>query len=418
MIKRLGYTERIAGFLGAPVIKILTGMRRVGKSVILTQLATSLRERGAPDANIVQINMELFPNAPLKDPALLYAHIKDALVGTVGPRFILIDEVQEVREWERVVQSLLAENLGDIVLTGSNAHMLSSELATLLTGRFIEIPVYALGFDEFIELRSETVAVSDPRLLFGEYLQFGGLPGLHHLPLQEEFAAPYLNAVLDTLLLRDIVQRHRIRDVSVLERILNFCMDSTGSLVSIKSIADFFKSQGLRIGMETVAQYLSYLCEASILMRVPRYDIQGKRQMEYLDKYYLTDVGLRYCRLGWSSKRLPGTLETVVLHELLRRGWKVSVGALGKREIDFVAQQRDDRLYVQVATYLTEESTLDREFGNLEAIHDNYPKIVLSMDDLPVGGRNGVQWQDVRTWLRTAGPTASLGGLRTSPDAS
>lgn len=402
MIKRAHYTEKISGFLGAPVIKILTGMRRVGKSTLLAQLAASLREQGVPDGNIVQINMELFPNASLKDPALLYAHIKNALVGTVGPRYILIDEVQEVPEWERVVQSLLAENLGDIVLTGSNAHMLSSELATLLTGRYIEIPVYSLSFSEFVEIRSRTVAGPDPRLLFNEYLQYGGLPGLHHLPLQEEFAVPYLSAVLDTLLLRDIVQRHRIRDVSILQKVLDFCMDCAGSLVSIKSIADFFKSQGLRVGLETVAQYLSHLCEASILMRVPRYDIQGKRQMEYLDKYYLTDVGLRYCRMGWSTKRLPGTLETLVLHELLRRGWKVSVGALGKREIDFVAQKQDDRLYVQVAAYLTEESTLDREFGNLEAIDDNYPKIVLSLDDLPAGNRNGVRWHNVREWLLAA----------------
>ena len=400
MLDRIGYVERISHFLGAPVIKILTGMRRVGKSTILTQLAASLRERGVAEANIVQINMELFPNAPLKDPARLYAYITQQLAGTTGPRYILIDEVQEVPEWERVVQSLLAENLGDIVLTGSNAHMLSSELATLLTGRYIELPVYALSFSEYITIRSESVTAPDPRLLFNEYLQFGGLPGIHHLPLEEESTAPYLSAVLDTLLLRDIVQRHRIRDVSVLERILNFCMDSTGSLVSIKSIADFFKSQGLRVGLETVAQYLSYLCEASILMRVPRYDIQGKRQMEYLDKYYLTDVGLRYCRLGWSSKRLPGTLETVVLHELLRRGWKVSVGAMGKREIDFVAQKQEERRYVQVATYLTEEATIEREFGNLEAIRDNYPKIVLSLDDLPIGGRNGVMWQNVREWVR------------------
>jgi predicted AAA+ superfamily ATPase len=278
--------------------------------------------------------------------------------------------------------------------------MLSSELATLLTGRFVEIPVYALSFSEYIGIRSESVSAPDPRLLFNEYLQFGGLPGIHHLPLNEEFTVPYLSAVLDTLLLRDIVQRHRIRDLSVLERILNFCMESTGSLVSIKSIADFFKSQGLRVGLETVAQYLSYLCEASILMRVPRYDIQGKRQMEYLDKYYLADVGLRYCRLGYSHKRLPGTLETVVLHELLRRGWKVFVGAMGKREIDFVARKQEELRYVQVAAYLTEETTIEREFGNLEAIRDNYPKIVLSLDDLPVGGRNGVMWRNVREWVQ------------------
>lgn len=403
MLERSPYVEKIHRFLGAPVIKILTGMRRVGKSTILTQLVDSLRERGTPDSNIVHLNMELFANASLKAPAALHAFVTDRLSGTVGPRYILIDEVQEVEEWERVVQSLLAEGAGDLILTGSNAHMLSSELATLLTGRCIEIPVFALSFSEFLALKALNLPLAEPHAQFHEYLQIGGLPGLHHLPLTDEFTLPYLSAVLDTLILRDIVQRHRIRDVSVLQRILDFCMDSTGSLVSIKSIADFFKSQGLRVGLETVAQYLSYLCEAMILIRVPRYDIQGRRQMEYLDKYYLSDLGLRYCRMGWSTKRLPGTLETLVLHELLRRGWSVSVGTHGKCEVDFVARKQDELLYVQVAAYLTEEATLEREFGNLEAIRDNYPKLVLSLDELPVGGRNGVRWQNLRDWLLANG---------------
>lgn len=402
MLERSPYVEKIHRFLGAPVIKVLTGMRRVGKSTILAQLETSLRERGTPDSNIVHLNMELFANAPLKDPAALHAFVTDRLAGTVGPRYILIDEVQEVDQWERVVQSLLAEGAGDLILTGSNAHMLSSELATLLTGRCIEIPILALSFSEFVALRMQTRPEAEPRGLFHEYLQIGGLPGLHHLPMTDEFTLPYLSAVLDTLILRDIVQRHRIRDVSVLQRILDFCMDSTGSLVSIKSISDFFKSQGLRIGLETVAQYLSYLCEATILLRVPRYDIQGRRQMEYLDKYYLNDLGLRYCRMGWSTKRLPGSLETLVLHELLRRGWTVNVGANGKHEIDFVARKQDELFYVQVATYLTEEATIEREFGNLEAIRDNYPKLVLSLDELPVGGRNGIRWHNLRDWLLAA----------------
>jgi len=399
MIIRSSYIEYIQKFIGAPVIKIITGMRRVGKSTILIQLRDQMINNGIPAENFVHLNMELFQNEHLRTASALYHYIKVKLDPQEGKRFIFIDEVQEVLEWERVVQSLLAENYGEIILTGSNAHMLSSELATLLTGRFIEIPIFGLSLAEFIEFRKVTFPSSTPASSFLEFVQFGGLPGIHQLPLQEDTTTPYLSGVLDTLILRDIVQRHKIRDVSVLERILNFCMDSTGSLISIKRIADYFKSQGLKIGLETVSQYLQHLCAATILLPVSRYDIQGKRHMEYLDKYYLSDIGLRYARLGYSIKRLPGTLETIVLHELLRRGWIVSVGVLGSAEIDFVARKKEDRIYIQVAAYLTEESTIEREFGNLEAIKDNFPKIVLSIDELPVGGRNGILWYHLRDWL-------------------
>lgn len=400
MVIRELYISQIKKFLNAPVIKIITGMRRIGKSTILNQLKEQLIESGTPTENIVHINMELFAFSHLKTAADLHSYISEALLGKEGQKYIFIDEVQEVIEWERAIQSFLAEGLGDIVLTGSNAHMLSSELATLLTGRFVEIPVYALSFTEYLQFREAANDTRDSKDAFGDFLKYGGLPGIHQLPLQEDITTPYIDGILDTLVLRDIVQRHRVKDVSVLNRVLNFVMDSTGSLISIKKIADYLKSQGLRIGNETVSQYIQYLCEASIIMKVSRYDIQGKRQMEYLDKYYLTDIGLRYPRMGYSAKRLPGTLETVVFHELLRRGYKVFVGTVGKLEIDFVAQRRDEILYVQVATYLAEESTIEREFGNLEMINDHYPKLVLSIDEVPVGERNGIQCLHIRDWLQ------------------
>lgn len=399
MIIRQEYIQKIEKFLDAPLIKILTGMRRVGKSTILLQLKDLLISRSVPAENIVHINMELFTFREIKTASDLHGFVTEALSGKKGKRYILIDEVQEVEEWERAVQSFLAEGLGDIILTGSNAHMLSSELATLLTGRFVEIPIYTLSFSEYLEFRELKQSHLDKKEAFSEYLRFGGLPGIHQLPLEESTTTPYIDAILDTLVLRDIVQRHKVSDVSVLNRILNFIMDTTGSLVSIKKIADYLKSQGLRIGSEKVSHYIQYLCDASIIIKVPRYDIQGKRQMEYLDKYYLSDIGLRYPRMGYSPKRIPGTLETLVFHQLLRKGYRVFVGTVGKFEVDFVAQRQDEVLYVQVATYLAEESTVDREFGNLESIKDNYPKLVLSIDEIPVGGRNGIQWKDLREWL-------------------
>lgn len=399
MIVRKRYLSQIEKFLNAPIIKIITGMRRVGKSTILNQMKEQLIQSGIPNENIVHINMELFAYSHLKNAADLHSYVTDQLKGKGGQKYIFIDEVQEVEEWERAVQSFLAEGLGDIILTGPNAHMLSSELATLLTGRFVEIPVYTLSFSEYLQFREASEETTDKRNSFGEFLKYGGLPGIHQLPLEDSVTIPYIDGILDTLVLRDIVQRHKIKDVSVLNRVLNFIMDSTGSLVSIKKIADYLKSQGLRIGNETVSQYIQNLCEASILVKVPRYDIQGKRKMEYLDKYYLYDIGLRYPRMGYSEKRLPGTLETVVFHELLRRGYKVFIGTVGKLEIDFVAKRGDEILYVQVATIVAAESTVEREFGNLEKINDHYPKLVLSIDEVPVGERNGIQWSNIRDWL-------------------
>ncbi len=399
MVIRETYLKTIERFLDAPIIKILTGMRRVGKSTILLQMRDRLISGGVNPENIVFINMEIFENSTIKDAAALHATVTEQLSGKIGEKYILLDEVQEIDQWEKAVQSFLAENLGKIIITGSNAHMLSSELATLLTGRFIEIPVYPLSFCEFLDFRHLQEKTTDERTAFTDYLAYGGLPGIHALPLGSTTTTPYLNAVLDTLLLRDVVKRHNIRDVSTLERILFFAMDNVGSLVSVKSIADYFKSQGLRVSVETVSQYLRHLCDASILIRVSRFDIQGKRQLEYLDKYYLGDIGLRYAKMGNDSRRLPGTLENIVLHELFRRGFKVFVGAFASKEIDFIAEKDGTKQYFQVATYLTEQSTIEREFGNLEAINDHFPKTVLSLDELPPGGRNGIVWKHIREWL-------------------
>lgn len=399
IITRHQYLNRIAPYLGSPVVKVLTGMRRVGKSTILLQLRDQLLQQGVPEANIVLLDLELIEYDHLRDYRTLHAEVTQRLAGTTGRRVILLDEVQEVREWERAVQSFLAEGLGDIVITGSNAYMLSSELATYLTGRYVEIPVLPLSLPEFAELRAAGGAAGDPRQHFADYVQFGGLPGIHTLPFEPDVVQPFIRSIADAIVLHDVVKRHNVRDVALLERLTHFVLSNTGNVTSAKRISEYLKSQRIRVGNETVANYLQYLCDARLLYKVKRYDIQGKRHLEYMDKYYPGDTGLLFAHFGIRPQAIAGALEAVVFLELCRRGYTVTVGALTGREIDFVAERHDERLYLQVATSVVDPETRDREFGNLHALRDNYPKIVLSLDELAGGSDRGVRWRRVQDWL-------------------
>lgn len=399
MIIRHLYLDRLTRYLRSPVVKILTGMRRVGKSTILLQLRERLIREGVPEENIVLLNLERIELDHLRTYQALHAEVSRRLARTSGHKVILLDEVQEVSGWERAVQSFLAEDLGDIVITGSNAHMLSGELATYLTGRCVEIPVLPLSLTEFAELRAAHGASGDPRHHFADYVQYGGLPGIHSLPLDAEIVQPLIRSVADAILLHDVVKRNSVRDVALLERLIQFVLSNTGSILSVKRIAEYLKSQQVGVGNVTIANYLHFLCEARLLHKVKRYDIQGKRHLEFLDKYYPGDTGLLFAHLGSRPAAIAGALETVVFLELCRRGYDVSVGASLGREIDFVAQRRDERLYVQVATYISEPATREREFGNLLALRDNYPKIVLSLDELAGGSDEGVRWHRIQDWL-------------------
>lgn len=378
MHKRKLYLDRIRRFIGKPVVKVITGMRRVGKSCLLRQIIDLLRKDGVADESILYLDMESLEFERIRTHRDLHAEVERSLLRRPGTKFLLVDEVQEISDWERAVASLAGRGDVDVLLTGSNAHLFSSELATRLSGRFIEFPVHALGFAEYLQFRGGKRKDTQSELL--GYLRFGGLPAIHHLDLDDEMVFQYVRSIYDTILLNDVVRRHRVRNVDLLARIARYLFDNVGNVTSAKGIADYLKSQRLRSGVETVQNYLGYFCEALVAHRARRYDIKGKRQLEIREKYYLGDVGIRHAVLGYREGDIGGVLENVVFLELLRRGYKVDVGKLKDREIDFVATRGKERLYVQVAYLLATPKVVEREFGALRDVPDNYPKMVVSMD--------------------------------------
>lgn len=399
MIHRPFYLDRIRAYLDKPIVKVITGMRRVGKSTLLAQVREDLLAKGIPESQILSLNKDLVAWDGVRDYQDLDRVVQERLAGQPAPRYLMVDEVQEIAGWEKAINSVLAQGLADILITGSNAHLLSAELATFLTGRYVEIPVYPLSFAEFLDFRKAAQDANDRQACFRQFLRYGGLPGLHVLPMDDDQVFPFLNAILNTILLKDIVKRHAIRDVGHLERILSFAFDNCGSPVSARSIAAFFKNQQTRITADTVLSYLSHLCDAFLLFRTGRFEIKGKKHLEFLDKYYLGDLGLRHALFGYRDTDIGGLLENVVYLELLRRGYQVKVGVLDQAEIDFVAERHGERLYIQVAYLLAGPETIEREFGNLERIPDNYPKLVLSMDELGPNQRNGIQRRNLLDFL-------------------
>ena len=403
MIPRPFYFERIQAFLDKPIVKVITGMRRVGKSTLLAQVRNHLLDRGVPEAQVLSINKDLMRWDEVRDYRDLNRIIQERLACQPAPRYLMVDEIQEIEGWEKAINSVLAEGLADILITGSNAHLLSTELATLLTGRYVDLPVYPLSFSEFVAFRQAAQDPGNQQSWFRQFLRFGGLPGLHVLPLADDQVFPYLNAILNTILLKDIVKRHSIRDVGHLERILAFAFDNCGSPISARNLAAYFKNQQVRMTADTALTYLSHLCDAFLLSRAGRFDIKGRKHLEFLEKFYLGDLGLRHALFGYREADIGGLLENVVYLELLRRGYQVRVGVLGRHEVDFVAERHGERLYVQVAYLLAEAATIQREFGNLEGIPDQHPKLVLSMDEVGPSHRQGVVQKNLISFLLEEG---------------
>lgn len=306
-----------------------------------------------------------------------------------GPKFLLVDEVQEISGWERAIASLAGREDVDIYITGSNAHLFSSELATLLSGRYVEFPIYALSFEEFLLFRADRKA--DLQKEFIHYLRFGGLPAIHHFNMEQEIVYHYVGSIYSSILLKDIVRRHSIRNVQLLENIARYLFDNIGNIFSAKKVADYLRSQRLRVSVETVQNYLGHFQDALLAHRAQRYDIRGKRLLEINDKYYLGDISIRHALLGYREADISGMLENIVFLELKRRGYDVWVGKVGDREVDFVATRDDEKLYVQVAYLLASDDTVEREFGVLRDIRDNYPKLVLSLDTAFGGDIQGVR---------------------------
>ncbi len=400
MYKRNIYLNRIRPFLGKPVIKIITGMRRVGKSCLLRQVIQQLQEEdGVRPDNILYIDKESLDYEHIETYRDLHDTAVSAFSGKQGQCYLLIDEVQEIEEWERAVASLAARGTIDVLLSGSNAHLLSSELATLISGRYVEFPVYSLGFSEHLLFTNKET--SEKEAEFAHYLRYGGLPGLHHFDRDEEVAYQYIGAIYNTILLKDIVKRHAVRNVPLLEKIARYLFENIGNIMSAKRIADYLNAQHLRVGVDTVQNYLGHFTEALLAHKVQRYDIKGKRLLEIHEKYYLNEIGIRHALLGYREADIGGILENLVFLELKRRGYQVSIGKLGEREIDFIATRQREKIYIQVAYLLASPETIEREFGVLRSIDDNYPKLVLSLDSFFGEDQAGIQRLNLIDFLLT-----------------
>ena len=391
--KRKYYIKKIQPFIDKNIIKVIVGQRRVGKSYLLFQIIDIIKQK-YKTANIIYVNKELNEFDWIKDYNDLLQYINQN-IKKGKKNYIFIDEIQDIENFEKALRSLGAEEKYDIYCTGSNANLLSGELATYLSGRYIEIKVFSLSYKEFLlfhklENNAET---------FLKFIRFGGLPYLVNLELDDAIVFHYLKNVYSTILLKDVVARHNIRNVNFLNNLVEYLADNTGSIVSAKKISDFLKSQKINISTNIVLDYLSFLQEAFFVLKTPRSIVQGKKIFEIGDKYYFEDIGLRHSLVGFKQMDINKILENIVFLHLITSGYKVTVGQLGKKEIDFVCQKQGKLIYVQVA-YLINDDNKEREFGNLILIGDNYPKFVVSMDEIDLESNyKGIRHLNVREFL-------------------
>jgi predicted AAA+ superfamily ATPase len=381
MILRQRYIEAIKPFIDKTQIKIITGIRRSGKSTVLHMLEEEIGRKGVQPQQIVSINFESFIYSNVLEASKLYAFISEKI--QKGKKYyLLLDEIQEVDHWEKAVNSFLVDFDVDIYLTGSNSQLLSSELSTYLAGRYVEIQVFTLSYQEFLVFRKNYFPdQQNSGDLFTSYLRKGGFPVIHTADYPEESAYKVVYDIYSSVILRDTVQRYKIRDVELLERVIKYAFDNIGNTFSGKNVADYFKSQQRKIDINTVYNYLNALVGAFILYRVSRYDLKGKEILKTQEKFYVSDISLIYATMGNRDRMIGGILENIVFLELKRRGYTVFVGKLGSHEIDFVAEKNGSKIYVQVAYKLESETTVEREFGNLLSIQDQFPKYVVTMDE-------------------------------------
>ncbi|MCE5348195.1 MAG: ATP-binding protein [Bacteroidales bacterium] len=400
MIKRDLYIKQLCDFIDKPFIKVITGIRRSGKSAILMLLRDEILTKGVAEENIIYINFESFQFSEIDEASKLYEFIRSNIKNK-NRYYILLDEIQTVALWEKAVNSFLVDFNVDVYITGSNSKLLSSELSTFLAGRYIEIHVFTLSFAEHIVFREKSagVKVVDIHDEFERFLRLGGFPSLHTGDYSFETAYKAVYDIYSSAILRDTVQRHNIRDVELLERVVRYVFDNTGNRFSAKNVADYFKSQQRRIDLNTVYNYLNALESAFIIYRVPRYDIKGKEILKTSEKYYLGDQSLLYSVMGYRDRQISGILENIVMLELKRRGYNVFTGRSDNREIDFIAETKEKRIYVQVAYKIAEQATFDREFSPLLEVRDHYPKYVVTMDDLWHDNIEGIKHKHIADFL-------------------
>ena len=390
--------SRIRPFIGTEIIKVMTGLRRCGKSVMLELIKQELAESGINPAQFISINFEDMGYAHLQTAKALHEEITRRAAGIGGKVYLFFDEIQEVKDWEKCVNSLRVTLDCDIYITGSNAKLLSGELATYLGGRYVEFVIYPFSFAEFMELY-RSIAPNEPvPKCFQKYLLSGGMPYLSNIGYADEPSKQYLHDIFNSVQLKDIVKRNKIRDVDLLERIIAYVMANVGTTFSATSLAKFLKNEQRTVAPETILNYIKYCCDAYLFYQVKREDLQGKQILASNEKYYIADHGIREAVFGGNARDINLILENIVYLELLRRGYEVTVGRTGDKEIDFVCDKRGEKLYVQVAYLLASDETVAREFGAYDNIRDNFPKYVVSMDDLDMG-RNGIKHRNIRDFL-------------------
>ena len=394
MILRPDYIEAVKPFMDAPLVKILTGVRRCGKSTIFEMIRQELLERGIPEDHII---MKKYTEMDIPD-TIMAKQMYDELVSRVEDDkryYFLLDEIQEIKGWEKAVNSLLEGMNADIYVTGSNSKLMSSEISTYLTGRYISIPVFTLSFREYLEFKKESTQSYDK--LLEEYIKFGGFPIIALGEYEQQSAYQIVDGIYHTVVSRDIVKRHRINKQDLFDRVVKYVIENMGNTFSASSISNFLKSENRKVSIESIYNYLRWLEQAFIIFPCERYDMQGKSVLKTQEKYYLADVSFRYALFGYNRKMLDGVMENIVYLELRRRGYDVYVGKNNTKEIDFIAIHKDEKIYVQVCVQIPENS--NREVGNLMEIRDHYPKYVVTLNEMDVGIENGIRIVHLRDFL-------------------
>lgn len=392
-IPRPYYIARIKPFMRKDIIKVLVGQRRTGKSYLLYQLMDEIKKED-PGAAVIYINKEEYAFRDILTWEDLYRYVTRESVNA-GYCYLFIDEIQEIKEFERALRTLLYENRYDIYCTGSNARMLSGDLATLLSGRYVEQRVYSLSYPEFLRFHG----YENSNDTFIRYMRFGGMPWLAKTGLDEEAAYEYLHNLYNTIILKDVVERFRVRNVAILKNLILFLAGNAGSIISAKKISEYLKSQRTDISVKVVIEYLAHLADAMLVSQVRRTDIEGKRVFEIGEKYYFGDTGIRNSLVPFRQDDTGKLLENIVFNHLRFAGYDVTAGSTGEREIDFVAERAGKKVYVQVAYLIPDGKTHDREFGNLLAVKDNWPKYVVSMDEISGGITEGVVHLNIKDFL-------------------
>ena len=398
MIKRELYMSRIRPFIGGELIKVVTGIRRSGKSVMLELVKQELLESGVGAEHFISINFEDMRNAHLCNAQSLHEEVLRLSSTIQGKVFLFFDEIQEVANWEKCINSLRVALDCDIYITGSNAKLLSGELATYLGGRYVEFVIYPFSFSEFLELYLPIFPQSSIQQCFQKYLVPGGMPYLSNLQYADEPSHQYLTDLFNSVMLKDIVKRNKVRDVDLLERILAFVTANVGTTFSATSLSKFLKSEHRTVAPETILNYIKYCCDAYLFYQVKRQDLQGKQLLATNEKYYIADHGIREAVFGGNMRDINLILENIVFMELLRRGYSVTVGKTGNKEVDFVCDKRGERIYIQVAYLLASEETIHREFDVYDSLRDHYPKYVVSLDEFDMS-RNGIRHRNIRDFL-------------------